>query len=838
MISVIVPIYNVEEYITECIKSIMNQTYKDIEIICINDCTQDNSITLVKELQNEDSRIRIINHEENKGLGGARNTGIENAKGEYIVFIDGDDYIDCTMIERLYNSLQEERTDVAVCGVMLFDMGSNEMFSHTTFHYKDIEIQRKYDLCKDKRILVNMWPSACNKLLKKNIIDRHSIKYKEKILYEDHTFYYEYFSKCNNFSYVNRPLYYYRKNRPDSITTTSTGRENEIFKILDYISEIFKDMYDEHTYNHVYAQIAVRLLYERRWIFNENDSNYYDYLREAARYLKKWSKDELLRSKDTFISENDPILLSEKEIDELENSRMNIDKNNDSRAILNEQNVHKKNKLKELIKKLPVVKQLFNLNNERKGLVRNFYRHISETNEEFSKINQYLEARMGELFYEESLNNRKMLQKYSLILEDEIDRNTNKILKYIMQNDQKENSRIEEIKTNMELKINTEVKKIECDIQSLEEKYNLTALGKINDIWWLSWNIKDNLVTNSGKSQSNTKDDNILRYYPTWIPCELPKYFKGNTWFWSDEFKKYYFNDVEKSKKELIILCRNLKEEEISYLETLWKRNTLLIPWSEYVDQEGYLIKKEMIFTQEEIEEQGKIARTYSDIISNYYLPDNTVYEIPVFYYENGLKNMSIEELQYIYNGDILDLGGYIGDSALVLSKHTEKKIYSVELNVGNVDLMKKVLEHNKIEEQVEIIQCAVGKENGEQVYYGESSYSTLNKCVDNKLYVEKEKIQVRSVDSLVQEYNIVPHFIKMDVEGMEFDAIMGAKDTICRFKPILSISIYHTPHDFLHIKPLIESWNLGYSFRIENHNPFDPVYEKMLICIPNNIIS
>ena len=87
MISVILPVYHVENYIEKCLQSLISQTFSDIEIICVNDCTQDNSITIVKEYQKKDPRIRLINHLENRGLGGARNTGISAAEGEYIVFI-------------------------------------------------------------------------------------------------------------------------------------------------------------------------------------------------------------------------------------------------------------------------------------------------------------------------------------------------------------------------------------------------------------------------------------------------------------------------------------------------------------------------------------------------------------------------------------------------------------------------------------------------------------------------------------------------------------------------------------------------------------------------------
>ena len=164
MISVILPIYHVEEYIKQCVYSLINQTYKDIEIICINDCGLDNSITLVKELQKKDSRIRLINHDENRGLGGARNTGIKAARGEYITFIDSDDYCDKTMLEKLYKSINDLNADAAVCGVMLSFEADHTQKKHTAFHYDDLADLTLYDISKSKEILTDMWPSAWNKL--------------------------------------------------------------------------------------------------------------------------------------------------------------------------------------------------------------------------------------------------------------------------------------------------------------------------------------------------------------------------------------------------------------------------------------------------------------------------------------------------------------------------------------------------------------------------------------------------------------------------------------------------------------------------------------------------
>lgn len=94
MISVIVPIYNVQNYIAECLESIISQTYRDLEIICVDDCGLDNSISIVKKYMKKDDRIKLVHHEENQGLGGARNTGISVANGEYIYFMDSDDKIE------------------------------------------------------------------------------------------------------------------------------------------------------------------------------------------------------------------------------------------------------------------------------------------------------------------------------------------------------------------------------------------------------------------------------------------------------------------------------------------------------------------------------------------------------------------------------------------------------------------------------------------------------------------------------------------------------------------------------------------------------------------------
>lgn len=118
-VSIIVPIYDVEQYLRDCLDSLINQTLRDIEIICINDCSPDNCLEIIKEYQQKDSRIKLIDHEINKGVSVARNNGINMATGEYIGFCDPDDYLDLNFYELLYTKAKEGNIDIVGAGMLI-----------------------------------------------------------------------------------------------------------------------------------------------------------------------------------------------------------------------------------------------------------------------------------------------------------------------------------------------------------------------------------------------------------------------------------------------------------------------------------------------------------------------------------------------------------------------------------------------------------------------------------------------------------------------------------------------------------------------------------------------
>lgn len=309
MISIILPIYNMQDYISECLESVLNQTYKDLEIICVNDFSMDNSMTIVKNYAKNDKRIKIVNNEKNRGLGGARNVGLDAATGEYIIFCDTDDKMMPNMAEKLYRCIVESDADMAFCDVML--LSSDELLTpYKPFHDMTISANRIFYPQKAFYRFCDMWPSAWNKIYKKSIIDTNRIRCHENILYEDHTFYYEYLLASEKVAYIPEPLYIYRNERNDSIMKEVSPRIFEIFTILDYIKEIFKNNLEVKWYKILMPKIATRLIWERTLNFGKTNKLTKNFHNQANKYLSQFKQKDVFRYKDFFIDDNGDFLYS------------------------------------------------------------------------------------------------------------------------------------------------------------------------------------------------------------------------------------------------------------------------------------------------------------------------------------------------------------------------------------------------------------------------------------------------------------------------------------------------------------------------------------------------
>lgn len=180
-LSIIVPVYNVEKYLPKCLESLIKQTLKDIEIICVNDGSMDNSLAILKEFASKDSRIRIIDNQ-HQGVAKTRNTGIEQSTGEYIGFVDSDDYIDIDFFEKLYTSATENNSDIAIASILKHKKFFNIYNAKYTKEETAITIQDKIKLCGDKK---HFFFYAWNKIYKSSLIKNNNIEFSEGQIYED-----------------------------------------------------------------------------------------------------------------------------------------------------------------------------------------------------------------------------------------------------------------------------------------------------------------------------------------------------------------------------------------------------------------------------------------------------------------------------------------------------------------------------------------------------------------------------------------------------------------------------------------------------------------------------
>ena len=231
LISIIVPVYNVEQYLNKCVESIINQTYKNIEIILVNDGSTDNSGKLCDELKLRDDRIQVI-HKQNGGLSDARNAGLKIAKGEYIGFVDSDDYIAKDMFETLYNLNKKYNSEISI--VSFYEIYKDKIIG--VRNSKNLQELNKIDAIKELLIDTNIQSYAWNKLFKKELFE--GLEFPTNKNFEDIATTLLLFERANKIVLFEEPKYYYVR------------RDNSIVGIRNY--KTYKDyldvIYDKYLY--------------------------------------------------------------------------------------------------------------------------------------------------------------------------------------------------------------------------------------------------------------------------------------------------------------------------------------------------------------------------------------------------------------------------------------------------------------------------------------------------------------------------------------------------------------------------------------------------------------
>lgn len=241
-VSVIVPIYNVEKYLSKCIESIINQTLTNIEIILVNDGSTDNSGFIADEYAKKDERIKVL-HKKNAGQGSARNIGLDIAKGEYIGFIDSDDWIDLNMYNELYKNAIDYNSDICICNRKVFNE-TNKLINLIDVENKlYTEINQNIIDYLIKEFFYPSTVSACNKIYKKEIIDNNNIRFKsfKDVGSEDTLFNYEMLFKINTVKTINNISYNQLARNGSTMRSYNKGYFIRLNNLLNNISKISTD---------------------------------------------------------------------------------------------------------------------------------------------------------------------------------------------------------------------------------------------------------------------------------------------------------------------------------------------------------------------------------------------------------------------------------------------------------------------------------------------------------------------------------------------------------------------------------------------------------------------
>ena len=263
-LSIIVPVYGVEEYLPACLDSIYSQITSDCQVILVDDGSPDRCPHICEEYKSRYPQYTVVIHQENTGLGGARNTGISVAEGEYLMFVDSDDTITSDAISTITEALDKYKADVTV-----FPLNSTAEDGSIISVHTDTFEKNKLLSTKDSSAFITGNPVACNKVIKKSVFLENGIEFPSRVWYEDIRTTPKLIASANTVVYLEKPLYNYLRREGSIMNSSKLDRNIEIVWALDDLKEWFLEkglfsIYEKEIeylmLDHVYISATVRIL--------------------------------------------------------------------------------------------------------------------------------------------------------------------------------------------------------------------------------------------------------------------------------------------------------------------------------------------------------------------------------------------------------------------------------------------------------------------------------------------------------------------------------------------------------------------------------------------------
>lgn len=283
-VSLIMPCYKVEKYLPKCLDTLVNQTLDGVEVIAINDGSPDNCLNILHEYQKKftNNNELVIIDKENEGVWKGRFDGIKIARGDYIGFVDSDDYVSVDFAKKLYDEIKKSKTDIAICGFDRIDLDTGKLYSHEMCKFK----YKKIDISKDSGLMLEINGSPWNKLFKKDLLKKmHKMEHIPKVL-DDMMFISLAYVNAKSISFIDDSLYYYMVRKDSIINTINMSKLPSVYEAMKEVRSVYEkrsellDYIDAAAFLHLKVSLMYRIYSDKTIDFNKVN-------KENTRYLKE-----------------------------------------------------------------------------------------------------------------------------------------------------------------------------------------------------------------------------------------------------------------------------------------------------------------------------------------------------------------------------------------------------------------------------------------------------------------------------------------------------------------------------------------------------------------------